>query len=96
VEEVLLTATQTLMGVALILGLRFQRASAWALLVLFVAQFPINTTHGRLLLCGVYTAIAVAGLVINRKHLAATIRAPFRGTAVRHSGHPHEDSDAAG
>ena len=93
VEEVLLTATQTLMGVALILGLRFHRATAWALLVLFVVQFPINSTHGRLLLCGIYTAVAIAGLIINRRHLAATVRAPFIGTAVRHGGHPHEASD---
>ena len=40
VEEVLLTATQTLMGVALILGLRFHRATAWALLVLFRRPVP--------------------------------------------------------
>ena len=93
IEEVLLTATQTLMGVALILGLRFHRATAWALLMLFVAQFPINSTHGRLLLCGLYTAVAVAGLIINRRHLAATVRAPFMGTAVRHGGHPHEPSE---
>ena len=93
VEEVLLTATQTLMGVALILGLRFHRATAWALLVLFLVQFPINSTHGRLLLCGIYTAVAIAGLIINRRHLAATVRAPFIGTAVRHGGHPHEPSD---
>jgi cation:H+ antiporter len=93
VEEVLLTATQTLMGVALILALRFQRATALALLVLFVAQFPINSTQGRLVLCGIYTAVAIAGLIINRRHLAATVRAPFVGTAVRHGGHPHEPSD---
>jgi cation:H+ antiporter len=93
-EEVLLTAAQTLMGVALILGLRFRRAAAWALLVLFVAQFPIATTQGRLLLCGIYTAVAIAGLIINRRHLAATIRAPFVGTAIRHSGHPHEAAEA--
>jgi cation:H+ antiporter len=96
VEEVLLTATQTLMGVALILGLRFGRASAWALLVLFVAQFPINSTHGRLLLCGIYSAVAVAGMIVNRRHLAATVRAPFMGTAVRHGGHPHEESEVSG
>src|SRR5208283_3309466 len=42
IEEVLLTATQTLMGVALILALRFHRSAAWALLGLFVVQFPIN------------------------------------------------------
>jgi cation:H+ antiporter len=95
VEEVLLTATQTLMGVALILALRFHRFSAWALLALFLVQFPIASTHGRLLLCGIYTALALAGLVVNRRHLAATIKAPFVGTAVRHSGHPHLASDAA-
>ncbi|OBA84058.1 sodium:proton exchanger [Mycobacterium sp. 1164966.3] len=95
VEEVLLTATQTLMGVALILALRFHRFSAWALLALFLVQFPIASTHGRLLLCGVYTALALAGLVVNRRHLAATVKAPFVGTAVRHSGHPHLTSDAA-
>src|SRR5262249_28483928 len=48
VEEVLLTATQTLMGVALILALRFPRGAAWALLVLFVVQFPVASTQGRL------------------------------------------------
>ena len=88
VEEVLLTATQTLMGVALILGLRFPRAAAWALLTLFVVQFPIVSTHGRLLLCGIYTAVAVAGLIVNRRHLVATVRAPFLGKAIRHAGHP--------
>lgn len=90
VEEVLLTATQTMMGVALILALRFHRTTAYALLVLFVVQFPIATTHGRLLLCGIYTAVAVAGLIVNRRHVLATVRAPFFGTAIRHTGHPHD------
>jgi cation:H+ antiporter len=92
-EEMLLTASQTLMGVALILALRFHRASAWALLALFVVQFPITSTHGRLLLCGIYLVIATAGLIVNRHHLAVTVRAPFVGTAVRHSGHPQEPSE---
>jgi len=96
IEEVLLTATQTLMGVALILALRFHRASAWALLGLFVVQFPIASSHGRLLLCGIYTAVAIAGLIINRRHLAATVQAPFVGTAVRHGGHPHQPSESPG
>ncbi|OBH76470.1 sodium:proton exchanger [Mycobacterium mantenii] len=91
VEEVLLTATQTMMGVALILALRFHRATACTLLGLFVVQFPIFSTQGRLLLCGAYTAVAVVGLILNRRHIAATIRAPFFGTALRHSGHPHHD-----
>ncbi len=94
VAEVLLTATQTLMGVALILALRFDRATAWALLGLFVIQFPIASTHGRLLLCGVYIALAIAGLIVNRRYLAATVRAPFVGTAIRYGGQPHQPSEA--
>jgi cation:H+ antiporter len=92
VEEVLLTATQTMMGVALILALRFNRFAACALLGLFIVQFPIFSTQGRLLLCAVYVAVAVVGLVVNRRHVVATLRAPFFGTAIRHSGHPHHDA----
>jgi len=79
IEEVLLTATQTMMGIALILALRFHRYTAWALLALFVVQFPITSTHGRLILCGVYGVLALAGLIVHRKHLPATLRAPFAG-----------------
>jgi Ca2+/Na+ antiporter len=93
VEEVLLTATQTLMGVALILGLRFQRAAACALLTLFFVQFPLVSTGGRLVLCGVYTAVAVVALIVNRGHLIDTFRAPFVGRAIRHSGHPHHEAE---
>jgi len=91
VEEVLLTATQTMMGVALILSLRFHRATAWLLLALFVVQFPITSTTGRLVLCGVYGALTVVGLIVNRRHIAATLRAPFSagdhdGDGVRFDG----------
>jgi cation:H+ antiporter len=33
---------------------------------------------GRLILCGVYAALAVAGLAVNRRHLVPTLRAPFQ------------------
>ena len=88
IEEVLLTATQTMMGITLILGLRFHRTAAWALLALFVVQFPIPSTTGRLTLCGVYAALAVAGLILHRRHLAATVMAPFIDHAKRHGGPP--------
>ena len=77
IEEVLLTATQTMMGVALILALRFHRNTAWMLLALFVIQFPITSTHGRMILCGVYAVMTLGGLIVNRQHLRATLRAPF-------------------
>jgi cation:H+ antiporter len=93
IEEVLLTATQTLMGVALILSLRFRGTAAWALLVLFVVQFPIVSTQGRLMLSGIYTVVAIAGLIINRRYLIATVRAPFVGRAIRHSGRPRHAED---
>ncbi|MEZ0351280.1 sodium:proton exchanger [Mycobacterium sp. pR1184] len=95
IEEVLLTASQTLMGVAVILALRFRRAAAWTLLGLFIVQFPLTSTPERLVLCGVYTAIAVGGLVVNRRYLTATLKAPFLGTAVRHAGHPHHLAEEA-
>jgi cation:H+ antiporter len=90
IEEIVLTGAQTLMGVALLLGLRFQRWTAWALLVLFVVQFPLTSTEGRLVLSGVYAAIAVVALVRYRRELPATLAAPFAGRAKRHGGHPHE------
>jgi cation:H+ antiporter len=93
IEEVLLTACQTLMGVALILALRFNRTAAWTLLGLFIVQFPLTSTTGRLGLCGIYALIAVGGLIVNRRHLAATLQAPFSGTAIRHAGHPHHPSE---
>jgi cation:H+ antiporter len=93
IEEVLLTATQTLMGVALIMALRFRGTAAWALLVLFIVQFPIVTTQGRLVLCGIYTLVAIAGLIINHRYLIATLRAPFVGRAILHSGRPQHVED---
>lgn len=89
-EELLLTATQTVMGVALILALRFPPNAAWALLALFVVQFPLTSTHGRLTLCAVYTTIAAIALIVNRRHLLPTLRAPFVGQAERHGGQPHQ------
>lgn len=89
IEEMVLTGAQTLMGVTLLLGLRFQRWTAWALLVLFAVQFPLTSTEGRLALSGVYAAIAAVALVRYRRELPATLSAPFGGRAKRHGGHPH-------
>lgn len=89
IEEMVLTAMQTVMGVALVLGLRFHRWAAWALLGLFVVQFPITSTDGRVLLSGAYAAVAAVALVCNRHQLAPTLLAPFAGRAKRHAGHPH-------
>jgi cation:H+ antiporter len=89
IEEIVLTAAQTLMGVTLLLGLRFQRWTAWTLLGLFVVQFPLTSTEGRLALSGVYAVIAVVALVRYRREFLPTLSAPFGGRAKRQGGHPN-------
>ena len=81
VEEVLLTATQTMMGVAILLGLRFHRWSAWALLGLFAVQFAVTSTTGRFALSGLYVVITVGFLITHRRLILPTLAAPFRRTA---------------
>jgi cation:H+ antiporter len=95
IEEMVLTAVQTMMGVALILGLRFHRWAAWALLGLFLVQFPITSTEGRVFLSAAYAVIAVVALVWNRRQLVPTLSAPFAGRAKRHGGHPHQPAASA-
>ncbi|PWJ26649.1 cation:H+ antiporter [Branchiibius hedensis] len=80
VEEVFLTAAQTLMGISILLGLRFHRWAAWTLLGLFVVQFAVTGTQGRLILSVIYLVIAVGVAVVQRKHLLPTLLAPFRKT----------------
>jgi cation:H+ antiporter len=75
--------------VTLLLGLRFQRWAAWALLGLFVVQFPLTSTDGRLALSGVYGAVALVVAIRYRRDLLPTLSAPFGGRAKRHGAHPH-------
>ena len=78
VEEFLLTATQTLLGVAVLLALRFPRWLAFTLLGLFALQFAFPGQEARYVLSAVYFVIAVAALVRNRRHIRPTLTAPFR------------------
>jgi cation:H+ antiporter len=74
----LLTAAQTIMGVAMLLALRFPRWAAWTLLALFLVQFPLTDTNGRLVLAGIYLVFAAAALVWHRQTIIPTLLAPFR------------------
>lgn len=92
VEEVLLTACQTVLGVAVLLDLRFSRWAAAVLLVLFAVQFAVPGTTGRLVLSGIYAVLAVALLIVHRRHLWSTLTAPFRrqpATVVEHRAYEH-------
>jgi cation:H+ antiporter len=78
VEEFLLTASQTLLGVAALLALRFPRWLAYTLLGLFAVQFAFPGQTARYVLCAVYLVLAIGALVRNRHHILPTLVAPFR------------------
>ena len=73
VEEVLLTATQTALGFAVLVGLRFHVRSAVALLALFAVQFAFPGTTARLVISAVYGALAVAVLIARRHDLMKVV-----------------------
>jgi cation:H+ antiporter len=76
-EEFALTATQTVLGVAIIIALRFNRWSAIALVALFAVQFAVTDTTGRWVLSGIHLLIAVVVLIVNRRSILPALRAPF-------------------
>lgn len=78
VEEFVLTATQTVMGVAIILALRFHWLSAVGLAALFAVQFFVTDTGGRYILSAIQMAVALVALFVHRRHILPTITAPFR------------------
>lgn len=100
VEKMYLTASQTLMGVALVLALRCHRSSALALLGLFAVQFPLTGESSRLILSAVYALLAYTAFVTHRDHLWPTLRAPFTGSEPESAVSPptwhQEASDLGG
>ncbi|OMH32553.1 sodium:proton exchanger [Tersicoccus sp. Bi-70] len=77
-EEFVLTATQTLMGLAIILALRFHWQSAIGLAAIFAVQFAVTDTTGRYVLSALQAAIAVVWLIVHRREIGPTLRVPFR------------------
>lgn len=82
VEEFVLTASQTVMGVAIILALRFHRWSAIALVAIFAAQFAVTDTTGRYLLSALQLLVAGVALWLHRRDIGTTLAAPFRRSVV--------------
>ena len=78
IEEFVLTASQTVLGVAIIIALRFHRWSAIALAALFAVQFAVTDTTGRYILSAIQILIAVGVLIVHRRHIIPTVTAPFR------------------
>lgn len=74
-EEFILTATQTLLGFAVLIDLRLSVFEAVALLALFAAQFPFPQPAVRLGFSAAYALLAVALLVWRRRDLPSIARA---------------------
>ncbi|MEV8241790.1 hypothetical protein AB0O90_16220 [Microbacterium testaceum] len=74
----MLTGSQTVMGVAIIMALRFHWWSAASLAAIFAVQFFVTDTGGRYVLSGVQIAIAVVALIVHRRSVLPTLAAPFR------------------
>ena len=77
-EEFALTTAQTLLGVALLLGLRLGFRASALLFVLFITTFVFPQTEVRIWLAGAYFVLAGFMAFFNRKHLAGTLKAPFQ------------------
>lgn len=78
IEEFILTATQTVLGVAIILALRFHWAAAAGLAALFAVQFVVTDTTGRYVLSAIQAILAVGFLIAHRRDILPTLAAPFR------------------
>ncbi|RLU83051.1 sodium:proton exchanger [Streptomyces griseocarneus] len=85
VDEVALTAAQTVLAVVVLLGLRFGRLQAAVLFVLFAVQFVLPGESARLILAYVYLGLAALLLTTRVRHLPAAVRA----LGGRIEGDPH-------
>lgn len=78
VEEFALTAGQTLLGIALLLGLRLGARGAVLLFTLFAVTFVLPQPEIRLGLAAVYLVLAAIIFVVQRKHIWPALSEPFR------------------
>ncbi|MFB4305389.1 sodium:proton exchanger [Actinomadura sp. GTD37] len=77
-EEVLLTAAQTVLGLALLVDLVFRRWEAAVLFALFAVQFVLPDESARLVLSGVYLAIGFSVLIARHRDLGAAMATVVR------------------
>lgn len=77
-EEFLLTATQALLALAVVVDLEVRRREALALLALFVLQLPFPQTGIRLGFSATYIIAALAIIIRRRRHVPPVMAAAVR------------------
>ncbi|WP_433466054.1 sodium:proton exchanger [Spirillospora sp. CA-128828] len=78
IEEVLLTAAQTVLGLSLLIDLVFRRWEAAVLFLLFAVQFVLPGEDVRLYLSGVYLAIGFSVLIARHRDLGRAMETVMR------------------
>ncbi|MFM6981111.1 MAG: sodium:proton exchanger [Micrococcales bacterium] len=78
VDEFMLTIAQTVLGVALLMGLRLTAKSSILLFGLFAVGFFVTNPEFRFWLSIVYFAIAGVVIWYHRRHLGRILKAPFQ------------------
>lgn len=92
VEELVLTASQGLLGVAFLSNGRLEWWQALLLLGLFLIQLPFPQTHARYGISMLYLVLALALFYHYRRHLSGIVRTAFtRRPAETEAGSPHGD-----
>ncbi len=93
IEEFTLTATQTILGVAIILALRFHWAPALGLAALFGLQFFVTDTSGRYILSAIQAVLAIVFLILHRGDILPTLAASFRRPPRESADETVDDSE---
>jgi cation:H+ antiporter len=78
IEEFTLTSAQTVLGVALLIGLRFGFRASALLFTMFAITFVFPQTEVRIWLAYIYFAIAAVILIRQRRFILPTLKAPFQ------------------
>jgi cation:H+ antiporter len=86
VEEMALTASQALLGFAVLCNLELRRWEAIALLLLFLIQFALPGQALRLVLSAAYLVLSLTVLIIHRSSLPAIARALWEREANKKEG----------
>lgn len=73
-EEIFLTASQSLFGLAVISNLKISMWEALALLTLFLAQFVYESVETRYLLSFIYVSLSIPVLIRERENLIKSIK----------------------
>lgn len=77
-EEFILTAAQTMLGIAILLNLRLSARSALAIFLLFSLTFIFPNEEARWWIAGGYLVLAAIIFAVNHRQILPVIRAPFQ------------------